>query len=55
MEVAKKALMNLLKEELANLAELVGDEDRDKVIRDTIKWLTFFLQEDKLPIPKDGN
>ena len=37
MEVAKKALTDLLKEELANLAEPVGDEDKDKVIRDTIR------------------
>ena len=54
MEVTKKTLADLLKEELANLAEPVGDEDKDKVIRDTIRWLTSFLQEDKLPTPKDG-
>ena len=29
--------------------------DKNKVIRDTIRWLNFFLQEDKLPTPKDGN
>ena len=37
MEVAKKALTDLLKEELASLAEPEGDEDKDKVIRDTIR------------------
>ena len=54
MEVAKKALTNLLKEELASLAEPAEDENKDKVIRDTIRWLTSILQEDKLPTPKDG-
>ena len=47
--------MELLKEDLANLAEPGGDEEKDKVIRDTIRRLTFYLQEDKLPTPKDGN
>ena len=55
MEVAKKALTDLLKEELANQAEPEGDVDKDKVIRDTIGQLNFFLQEDKLPTPKDGD
>ena len=54
MEVTKKALTDLLKEELANLAEPEGDVDKDKVIRDTIKRLNYYLQEDKLPTPKEG-
>ena len=55
MEVAKKALTDLLKEELANLAEPAEDENKDKVIRDTIRQLISFLQEDELPTPKDGD
>ena len=55
MEVAKKALTDLLKEELASLAEPAEDENKDKVIRDTIRQLTSFLQEDELPTPKDGD
>ena len=37
MEVTEKAQIDLLKEELVNLAEPVGDEDKDKVIRDTMR------------------
>ena len=55
MEVAKKALTDSLKEELANLAEQVKDEATDKVIRDTIRRLISFLQETELPTPKDGD
>ena len=55
MEVAKKALTDLLKEELTSLVKPEGYKDKDKVIRDTIRQLTSFLQEDKLPTPKDGN
>ena len=55
MEVAKKKLTDLLKEELASLAEPAEDENKDKVIRDTIRRLTSFLQEDELPTPKDGD
>ena len=29
--------------------------DKDKVIRDTIRQLISFLQEDELPTPKDGD
>ena len=43
MEVAKKALTDLLKEELANLVEPAEDETKDKVIRDTIRQLISFL------------
>ena len=37
MEVAKKTLKDLLKEELANQAEPAEDETKDKVIWDTIR------------------
>ena len=37
MEVAKKSLTDLLKEELANLAEPAEDENKNKVIRHTIR------------------
>ena len=55
MEVTKKALTDLLKEEFANLEEPEGDVDKNKVIRDTIRQLNYYLQEDKLPTPKDGD
>ena len=44
-----------MKEELANQAEPAEDETKDKVIRDTIRQLISFLQEDELPTPKDGD
>ena len=55
MEVAKKALTEALQEELNNQTESTGDENRDKIRKDTAKWLIHFIKDDRLPTLKPGN